>query len=299
MLRITLNPRLKERTTLRLGGTALAEVVVTSVEDCRTLTEAVESFGGTPFVLGAGSNLLAHDGELPVVLLRCGIKSAPEVLGEGDDGAVLLRVGGGVPMPRLLTRCAKLGLSGLEGLSGIPGSVGGAVAMNAGSFGGSVGPLLRSITIYSNKLGVVDVPAADIEYGYRSLRLKRHAASFLLLYATFGLTRAATHGITEQMRQNFLKKKSTQPLRAWSAGCTFKNPSVEQPAGMLLEQAGFKGKTLGGMAFSTLHANFMVNTGTGTAAAALDLMAMAQEVVLERFGVRLEPEVRILSGRAS
>ena len=216
-----------------------------------------------------------------------------EIVGEEGD-KVLVRVGGGVGMPRFLARCAKMGLSGLDGLSGIPGSGGGAVAMNAGSFGASVGPLLHSIRIYSSELGIMDVTASQLEYSYRHIGIQNLSKYFLLLYTTFCLTRDERSGINERMRRNFFKKNSTQPIHAWSAGCAFKNPSAEQPAGMLLEQAGFKGKTLGGMAFSTLHANFLVNESSGTATAALELMALAQDAVEAHFGVRLTPEVRIL-----
>ena len=97
------------------------------------------------------------------------------------------------------------------------------------------------------------------------------------------------------MRLNYFKKKSTQPVLAWSAGCAFKNPSPELPAGKLLDEAGFRGKRLGGMAFSPMHANFLVNEGKGSASAACELLAQAQEAVQRRNGIGLHLEIQVLS----
>ena len=116
----------------------------------------------------------------------------------------------------------------------------------------------------------------------------------MVVEATFGLTGAARDGISNRMRHNFFEKKSKQPVTAWSAGCVFKNPAPNMPAGKLLELAGYKGKKLGGMAFSTLHANFLINEGRGSADAALTLLHEAREAVRQRFGLALEPEVRIV-----
>ena len=133
-MREVMRPSLAERTTLRLGGTAIAELVLEDAADLAALPERLRALGGSPLILGAGSNILARDGDLPLVLLRPRFMRGPEIAGE-KDGKILVRVGAGVPLPRLLRFCAGQGLSGLEGLVGIPGSVGGAVAMNAGSFG--------------------------------------------------------------------------------------------------------------------------------------------------------------------
>ena len=293
MLQVIPSPLLSERTTLRLGGPALAEVRFSEVVDAYRLGNILADMGGQPLVLGAGSNILAADSPLPLVLLRPLTTQGPCIQEEGDS--VLVRVGAGVRMPRLLGQCAKWGLGGLQGLCGIPGTVGGAVAMNAGSFGCETGPLVRNMRIFSPATGVVDIDAEYMRFSYRSLQILGLAEWFLILHVTFGLTRTPRNVITESMRHNFFKKKSTQPVNAWSAGCVFKNPSPQQPAGMLLDQVGFRGRRLGGMAFSPVHANFLVNEGKGSATAALELMAQARDTVLDRFGVCLEPEVRVLT----
>lgn len=293
MLEIIHNPVLAERTSLRLGGTAIAEIRISEAVDAFKLRAACEALGAEPFVIGAGSNLLAADGDLPVVLVR---PLFSNILSQrvDEDGNTLVRAGGGVRLPKLLGKCATWGLSGLEGLCGIPGTVGGAVAMNAGSFGCETGHCLHSLRVYSPALGLVDVPAQYLDFGYRRTEIRGLDTWFFVVYATFALTPSPMDGITKAMRHNFFKKKSTQPMTAWSAGCVFKNPSPENSAGKLLEESGFKGKKLGGMAFSPLHANFLINEGKGSATAAFDLLARAEEAILARSGIALEREVKVL-----
>lgn len=290
-MREILAPSLAGRTTLRLGGTAIAELILEDYADLGLLPERLRALGGSPLIVGAGSNILALDGKLPLVLVRPHFMQGPEIAGQ-KDGKILVRAGAGVPLPRLLRFCAAHGLSGLEGLTGIPGSVGGAVAMNAGSFATETCKNIEYVQIASQGT-VQEVNANALHYGYRSLRISGETKDFMVLEATFGLTATARDGICKRMRHNFFEKKSKQPVTAWSAGCVFKNPTPDMPAGKLLDQAGYKGKKLGGMAFSTLHANFLINEGKGSATAALALLREAKEAVRQRFGIELEPEVRI------
>ncbi len=296
MLQVTPSPSLRELTTLRLGGRALAEIRFDAEADTEELARRLGELGGRPCALGAGSNILAEDGELPLVLVRPQCESELLVI-EEKKNAVTVRAGAGLPLPRLLGRCAAWGLSGLEGLAGIPGTVGGAVAMNAGSFGCETGRVLCGLRIWTPERGVEELYPGQWNFAYRLFVLTRKAVFFLILSASFCLTRASSNGIRETMRLNYFKKKSTQPLTAWSAGCAFKNPPGGQAAGKLLDDAGFKGKRLGGMAFSPLHANFLINEGTGSSAAAFDLLAEARETVLRKNGIELETEIRVLSCR--
>ena len=285
-------PFLAPRTTLRIGGTAIAELVLERHEDLYLLSDKLKALGGKPLVLGAGSNILAHDGELPLVLIRPFFNDGPQIVGE-HEGKILVRAGAGVPMARLLRFCAVNGLSGLEGLVGIPGSVGGAVAMNAGSHGTETCKNTYSIQVFADNT-IQRINEDALQYGYRTLRINGKKNDFIVLEATFGLTVGERDGICNCMRHNFFKKKSKQPVTAWSAGCVFKNPTPEMSAGRLLDEAGFKGRKLGGMAFSSLHANFLINEGKGSATAALALLQEARDAVRQRFGIELEPEVRIV-----
>lgn len=296
MLEILHSPKLSERTSLRLGGSAVAEITVREAVDVLRLNESCLALGGSPWVMGRGSNVLAHDGELPVVLIRPAFCGGPSCRDETEK-TVLVRVGSGVRLAGLLGYCAREGLSGLEGLCGIPGTVGGAVAMNAGSFGCETCGRLHSVRVYSPAVGIQDVSAQFIDFSYRHMEITGLNTWFVIVQATFALTRDAMNGITKTMRRNFFQKKSTQPVTAWTAGCAFKNPSPQQHAGMLLEQAGMKGKKLGGMAFSPVHANFLVNEGSGTATAALELLEMAREAVLAHSGIQLEREIQVIPCR--
>ena len=286
------SPSLASRTTLRLGGIALAELILETEEDLAFLSDRLRALGGEALVLGAGSNILAQDGELPLVLVRPAFVHGPEIVGR-DENLILVKAGAGVPLPRLLRFCAANGLSGLEGLVGIPGSVGGAVAMNAGSFGTETCENIQFVRVAGGG-GVRTVGREDLRYGYRSLEIFGEDRNFIVLEAIFGLTEGARGGIGKRMRFNFFEKKSRQPVKERSAGCVFRNPSPEAPAGWLLEQLGFKGKRCGGMFFSPLHANFLINGGNGTSSEALSLIDEARDAVSRQFGFLLEPEVRIV-----
>ena len=284
---------LSSLTTLRLGGRAAAEFRLDSEHELDACGKRISSLGLPVHVLGGGSNILARDGELPLLLVRPNFRQGPEILG-AKDGKTIVRAGASVRLPHLLAKCAGWGLSGFEGLTGIPGTVGGAVAMNAGSRGCEIVPLVHSLRIWSPGKGLKDIFSDQWKFAYRYFALTESEEYFFIISASFCLTRASSNGIREAMRLNYFKKKSTQPVLAWSAGCAFMNPSPELSAGKLLDEAGFKGKRLGGMAFSPMHANFLVNEGKGSAGAALELLGLAREAVQRRNGISLQLEIQVL-----
>lgn len=291
-IEITEAPSLAERTSIRVGGTAVAEVRVTDARGFDALPGLVATLGGRPAAFGRGSNILAADDQLPLVLLSLaeadGVRAVAE---EGDT--VLLRAPGGMALPVLLAKAAASGLSGLEGLAGIPGSVGGAVAMNAGSFGVCMGEAVRGLEIFSPSSGLMEKKAADLRFGYRSFSIQGHEGWFLVRAVTLALRRDSADAVRARMRRCRGTKLRTQPVNALSAGCVFKNPAPDAPAGKLLDEAGLKGRRVGGMAFSSLHANFLVNLGNGRFAEAEELLHLAGESVRERFGRELELEVEL------
>lgn len=272
----------------------MALVSCRSVADLEALPETAERLGGPVRLLGGGTNVLAADGELPVVVARCVLDEAPAVTGE-ESGARLVRVSAGMKLPRLLVWCMKRGLSGLEGMAGVPGDVGGAIAGNAGAHGMDMGAVLRSVDVFSPDRGYRTLKRADVRCEYRSFGLKDGGGPwFALTGAVLALRPASPEAVRRIMRENIERKLAVQPVRAWSAGCVFKNPPAGTPsAGKLLDEAGFRGKRLGGMCFSERHANFLVNEGRGSASAALDLIRSAQEAVGRRFGVFLQTEVKL------
>jgi len=289
---LTERPLLSEHTTLRLGGPALALAVVHDASGLDTLAVQLPKLGGTPFALGFGSNLLAGDGEHALVLVHAGNTAQPEFLPQ-NDVKTLVRVGAGFGLPRLAGVCQAAGFSGLESLTGVPGRLGGAVAMNAGSYGVEIGSLVRRVRIWTPEGGLVWRDAVDCSFGYRHFD-SGLAAGFQLIWEVELLLEASTPAaIRTRMAAYYGKKKATQPVTAKSAGCVFKNP-VGYSAGKLLDEAGMRGKCLGGMAFSSIHANFLVNVGGGTAQHALELLELGRELVRKKSGLSLETEVVVL-----
>jgi len=318
-IKVLPGPRFSERTTLKLGGCAQAEVVVVLAGDASAPGEdLIQEFGdglsaelarhaSRPFVLGHGSNLLAGDGDLDLVVVS--VAPGEPILADGESETdSLVRVPGGLMLPRLVGWAAVHGLSGLEGLAGIPGTVGGAVAMNAGSYGQEMAGVLSRVLVWDGAGGVRWIGPELWEARYRGFTplkadatgaLERLEAPWLALAAELRLARAESESVRRAVSANLARKIATQPVGAATCGCAFKNPPASAgeglSAGRMLDELGFKGKSLRGMAFSAMHANFLVNEGGGTAQAALELLALAQEAVKARFGLTLELEVRVVS----
>lgn len=288
------NPSLSAITTLGLGGTCSLELTVSSRDDLAAMDDRIRELGLPVYVVGRGSNIFGLDGSHEAVLVRPAFTDGPAVLGdETADGGVLVSCGAGNSLPVLLAFLREKGLSGMEGLAGIPGTVGGAVAMNAGSFGTSTAESLDSVEIWSGGRLVRLTPDA-CETGYRHFRPRGLAGSFLVVSAVFRLSRSTSQDVAAGMQHNFQMKKSRQPITARSAGCVFRNPACGVSAGALLERAGFRGRRKGSVALSEQHANFLVNLGGGTSAEALALLEEARTAVRAMAGVELDFEVRFL-----
>lgn len=291
-LRVAPGPLLSERTTLGLGGRTLAEITVGEPGDCDALWPAIEAAGGTPLVLGGGSNILAHDDPPPLCLVRLGREGGiAEVPGAAGD-KVRVRAWCGSSLPRFLAFLAGRGLSGLSGLAGVPGTLGGAVAGNAGSYGQSLADVLAGVGAYVPGRGLVWFRPGEWSAGYRSFTLDGVTGFYLIVEVECDFDRTDPATVRTHMAETLARKKSAQPLRAASAGCVFKNPPAGS-AGKLLDELGFRGKRLGGMAFSERHANFLVNLGGGTSREAFELIELGREAVRTAHNVELELEVRV------
>ncbi len=298
-LHLTEGPLLAQLTTLRLGGRALAEVAVGDDKDLDALPAMLERLGGRAVVLGRGSNILASDGDLPVVLVHPPAAGEPRLVDAKGDTVpgqtVRVRAQAGMGLPRLLNWLRGRGLSGLEGLAGIPGSVGGAVAMNAGSYGHDVRRVLARVQLYCPCCGLFWAPREELDMAYRHFAPRVRDDYFLVTAMEVDLVQGETRDVGRAMDEALAHKKATQPVHLATAGCVFKNPPDGPPAGRLLDDAGFKGLRLGDVAFSDMHANFLVNLGGGTAAQAFELLEQARMTVAERFAVDLELEVKVLA----
>ena len=290
-------PFLRQRTTLRLGGRTRAEVVAGSEEDLAELPGLLKKLGSAPLILGRGSNILALDEDLPLALVSVDFGSGPAVIEDRGDEK-LVSVGANQPLPGFLAWCAQNGLAGLEGLVGIPGSVGGAVAMNAGSYGCETGDCLSAVRVFSPEKGLEWLPRSEMSLVYRHFAPYPKGGEapdwFVIAEVRFLLPCGEPAAIKAAMRENLRKKAATQPISAASAGCVFKNPAPGVSAGKLLDEAGFKGKRCGDMMFSDMHANFLINVGKGSSVQAMELLSEAIQDVHDKFGYKLEYEVRVL-----
>jgi UDP-N-acetylmuramate dehydrogenase len=286
-------PDFRERTTLRLGGQGLLELLVQSAEDWEELTRRLKKEGGRPLALGAGSNLLAAEGELNWIIVRLAPEKNIEILGEAGEDSYLLQVNAGMSLPGLLAWLGRHDLSGLQGLTGIPGTVGGAVAMNAGSFGQDMSQVLQRVCIWTQAEGLRWLGPEQWKADYRSFVPQVEGSWFLINAVQIQVSKAS--GVKKEMRKVFNSKKRAQPISSWTCGCLFKNSSAKEPAGLLLERCGLRGFTLGGMKLSEVHANFLINTGSGQSSEAFELIDLARSRVREKFGHQLELEVKTVA----
>lgn len=281
-------PDMSALTSLGIGGKARVLARVRDENGLDELARFVESEGPELIAIGEGSNMLAGDGQLDLALIQMDVKRKPEASISGNK----VRVTADTRLPGLLSALIKAGMSGMEGLAGIPGSVGGSVAMNAGSYGTDMAASISRVRMWTPQKGLFWKDAAEMDWGYR--HFSPRTDEFTLVWEVeFKLSLSSEGAVRNAVKETFAKKKATQPVLARTAGCVFKNPEGYS-AGKLLDEAGFKGRRLGGMAFSEMHANFLVNKGGGTATQALELMKQARDSVSENFGVSLKPEVIIL-----
>ena len=272
---------LSRHTTFRIGGPAelfaepqTAGEAVRLAEECRTK--------GIPLrILGNGSNLLVSDkGVDGVVLSTAGLR------GLRLDGDRLI-CGAGVLLSTVCLFAQKQGLSGLEFAYGIPGSVGGAVMMNAGAYGGEIAQVIESAEFWEDGT-VRTADVSGLELSYRHSRFS-HGHS-LILGAVFRLTPGNPEEILARMRELMARRKEKQPLELPSAGSTFKRPAGAFAAA-LIDQCGLKGLRVGGAMVSEKHAGFVVNAGNASCADVLALMRQVRDTVRDKTGYMLEPEV--------
>jgi UDP-N-acetylmuramate dehydrogenase len=276
---------LSRHTTWRIGGPARWFCRVKTEEGLSRVLSAAAREGYPLALLGMGSNVLAGDAGFPGAVVRLeGDFLKVEITGER------LAAGGGAGLGGVCAQAARAGLSGIEAISGIPSSIGGAVRINAGAYGGEIFDVLESVRLVSRSGDRREAGAADIPHGYRWTALCDSGE--IVARATLRLTPASREAIEEKTRSVSEKRRGALPTEP-NAGSVFKNPSGDF-AGRLVEACGLKGLSQGGAAISERHANVIVNRGGATAADVLGLMHRMRDEVREKFGVTLSPEVEML-----
>ena len=273
-------------TTFRIGGPAALYLEPESEPDLVAASEAVRQTGIPFAVLGKGSNVLVADEGFAGLVLRLG-RGYRWSARDGDR----LAAGGAMPLPALAGVALAHELSGLEFGVAIPASIGGAVRMNAGAHGGSLADVVETVDVFGLADGTVRRVAAE-EAGF-SYRRSALPADAVVVGATVGLRAGTSAEIRARMDEAREWRRRTQPLAEPNCGSVFKNPPGDHAA-RLIDEAGAKGRAVGHASVSTKHANFIVASEGATAAEVLTLVREVQDLVAQRSGVRLEPEVHLL-----
>jgi len=275
-----------KHTSFRIGGGAEVMAFPKTAEELSQLLKTSALLDLKPAILGAGTNVLAPDeGMRGLVICLKDCLSGMEQL---DDRRI--RVAAGVTMTRAAVYAANLGLSGMEFAHGIPGTVGGGVFMNAGAYGGELKDICESVEVMDFGGRIRTVPASEMGFSYRHSMLEEVPG--IVVSAVFSLTPMEPEEIRSKMKELQMKRSASQPLDLPSAGSAFKRP-VGGYAAALIDEAGLKGYTVGGAAISAKHAGFAVNLGGATAGDIRNLLQQVSDIVFEKTGIRLEPEVRI------
>ncbi len=272
-------------TTWGIGGPADLLCVLDTVHDVKLAVQVLSEEDVPWVVVGKGSNLLVSDGGYPGAVLLLGREFRRHTFENGT-----MRAGAATVLAHIVQDAFSTGVSGLAWAVGIPGTLGGALAMNAGTSEGCVGTIVETVTLFSPGSGLTLVHGRDVAWEYRRSGL---AGRGIILEATLKVGHGDPVRTRLEMERALKVRKSTQPVSARSAGSVFTNPPGDH-AGRLIEAAGLKGERVGGARVSPMHANFIVNEGGATATDVVSLMRKIQTTVRNEYGVELRPEIRFL-----
>ena len=285
-MELRVNEPMSKHTTFRIGGPAALMALPKTAGEAKTAVKTARELGIEPFFLGNGSNLLVADEGYPGFIIK--LTWDFDGIREVNRG---LEAGSAVLLSRLSNALVGRGLTGLEFAGGIPGSVGGAVTMNAGAYGGEMAQVLESVTFLDEAGEVCTLPVSECGFGYRKSIFSQRKC--LILRARFRLEQGDGYAIKARMDELAARRREKQPLEFPSAGSMFKRPPGHFAAA-LIDQCGLKGFTVGGAQVSEKHAGFVVNRGGATCGDVLELVRQVKERVLQQTGVELEMEVKVL-----
>ena len=277
---------MKNHTTFRIGGPADALALPKTPEEVAEVVRFCHEHAQPYYVLGNGSNLLVSDEGYRGIVLQL-YRNFNDIQVNGE----MITVQSGAMLAAVARTAYQNGLTGLEFASGIPGTIGGAVVMNAGAYGGEMKHVLREVTVLTKEGEVLAIPAKALELGYRTSVIPKNG--WIVLGAVLQLKKGDPEQILARMEELKEQRITKQPLDLPSAGSTFKRPDGYF-AGKLIMDAGLRGFTVGGAQVSEKHCGFVVNRGDATAADVWELICEVKRRVKEMTGVELEPEVKLL-----
>ena len=279
--KISLNEQLAPYTTFRIGGVADYFVEPHEAEDVINLIKYIVKQNVPFYVLGNGSNILISDEGIRGVVIN--MITGFSYLKHEDDTIIS---GSGVKMAKFVDYTIQNGYAGVEMLAGIPATIGGALVMNAGCYGGEISQFVSHVTVVKDGNLIVQT-SDECEFGYRKSNLK----GTIILEARFRLQKGNKEEISARRKELLLKRNISQPVEIPNAGCIFKNPK-DNYAAVLIEQCGLKGTIYGGAMVSPKHGNFIVNVNNASANDIVELIKIVKKTVLEKTGINLELEVK-------
>lgn len=284
--RIYTDEPMKRHTTFRVGGNADYFVSPETIEEVKQTVAMCMESDMPYYILGNGSNLLVGDKGYRGVVIQI-YKEMNDILVDGDR----IKVQAGALLSKIGSVALEVGLTGFEFAAGIPGTMGGAVVMNAGAYGGEMKDILEEVTVLTKEGDVLTLSRDQLDMGYRTSVIAKK--DYIVLEATIALKKGDRDAIKARMDELRVLRTTKQPLEYPSAGSTFKRPEGYF-AGKLIQDAGLRGFQVGGAQVSEKHCGFVINKDNATAADIAELMKQVSERVKEKFGVELEPEVKRL-----
>lgn len=284
--RVLVDEPMKRHTTFRIGGPADFFLLPSTVDEVRGILEICREEELPYFILGNGNNLLVSDKGYRGVIIQL-YRNFSNISVEGNE----ICASSGALLSQIAAAARNASLTGFEFAGGIPGTLGGAVFMNAGAYGGELKDVLKEAVVMTEQGEILTLPVEKLDMGYRTSRIKK--AGYLVLEARLVLEQGDMDKIRDITKDLTEKRVSKQPLEYPSAGSTFKRPEGYF-AGKLIMDAGLRGYQVGDAQVSEKHCGFVINKGNATAADVLTLIENVREKVQEQFGVTLEPEVKFL-----
>ena len=292
MIEVRYNEPMNRHTSFKIGG-PVAELWLPQTKlDLTDAFAKLKRCGVTPLLFGNGSNLLFSDETKDIIA----VKTVPSLGAVKLLGDTAVYAECGVTLARLALFAAENSLAGLEFAHGIPGSVGGAIYMNAGAYGGELGQAVRCVDILTAEGELTSLTREQCDFSYRHSVFHDNGA--IVLSAVFDLSPSRETDIRAKMHELSVARREMQPLEYPSAGSAFKRPAAKngepQFAAAMIDECGLKGFRVGGAAVSNKHAGFVVNLGGATCDDVLRVLEHVQTVVFGRFGVTLEPEIKVV-----
>lgn len=300
--RLVFDEPMAAHTWLRVGGPADVYVQPEDEAELVNLVKWLVAQDAAYIIVGGGSNLLVTDRGIRGVVIdttAC-VKGITRVGDTGlQEGALVeVRAMAGEPLSRLCRYAIEEGLAGLTFAVGIPGSVGGAICMNAGATGRSMADIVKAVRVLLPDGRMQTFNRAELSFVYRKLVLPEAGEAALhppvVVEGWFELLKEERKALDRKADARLRQRREDQPKGGGTAGCIFKNPGDNMPAGRLIDQAGMKGRAVGDAIVSEKHANFIINRGNASAADILQLMETIRDAVYQKFHITLEPEVKII-----